>query len=68
MKDGLVGEELKTIGSQMSQVLSRPCSNLERSRQRHGGSASLLECKREIFESTGKVKKLRGLWERALAR
>jgi hypothetical protein len=45
---------LKTIGSRMSQVQSRPCSSLEMNRQRHGDSASYMERETEISEKIEK--------------
>ena len=48
----------KTIGSQMFQVQSHPCSNLEMGQQRHGESASLMI---ETTESIEKGKELRSL-------
>ena len=46
----LVTLVLKTIGSEVFQVLSHPCSNFEKSQQRHEESASSMEEKRETFE------------------
>ena len=40
--------------SQMFQVLSHPCSNLEKSQQKHEESASWVEKKRETSERTEK--------------